>query len=93
MSLQKELFKGKGSLGGGVGVNGGGNYLHKPASVQEDEFLEEIDCEEEEDNILESLPTTFIKPRRKKDCTPISWDTCFDNCRDIKIPDSEDISF
>lgn len=36
---------------------------------------------------------SFIKPRRKKDYTPVSWDTCFDSCRDIKIPDSEDISF
>ncbi|CAB4402061.1 unnamed protein product [Rhizophagus irregularis] len=91
MSLQKELFKGKGGLGG-IGDSGGnsGNYLHNTASVQEDEVLEEIDYEEE-NNILESLPTTFIKPRRKKDYTPVSWDTCFDSCRDIKIPDSEDV--
>lgn len=59
MSLQKELFKGKGGLGGGIGDNGGkgGNYLYKTASVQEDEVLEEIDYEEENDS-LESLPTT-----------------------------------
>lgn len=58
MSLQKELFKGKGGLGG-IGDSGGngGNYLHNTASVQEDEVLEEIDYEEE-NNILESLPTT-----------------------------------
>ncbi|RGB24914.1 Alpha/Beta hydrolase protein [Rhizophagus diaphanus] len=81
MSLQKELFKG---LGGGIGNSGGngGNYLHKTASVQEDEVLEEIDFEEE-NNSLESLPTTFIKPRRKKDYTPVSWDTCFDSSYEI----------
>ncbi|RIA98420.1 Alpha/Beta hydrolase protein [Glomus cerebriforme] len=87
MSLRKELFKGKGGLGGGV-ENSGDNSLHQTASVQEYEVLEEID---EEKNNLESLPTFFIKPRRKKDYSPVSWETCFDICRDIKIPDSEDV--
>jgi hypothetical protein len=60
MSLQKELFKRKGGLDGGVGDSGGsGNsYLHRTVSLQEVEVLEEIDDEEEENNSLESLLTT-----------------------------------
>ncbi|RHZ45271.1 hypothetical protein Glove_682g28 [Diversispora epigaea] len=91
--LQKNLFKGKIEHTPNADNQNNGNDENDENNEINEIFEEIIDEEEEGKSGISTMSTTFIKPRRRKNYSIVSWETCFDRCRDIKIPNSENISF